>query len=76
MKEREDDMEQNLLHKADAVRYLYKEHKKEIRLLREKRDKEREGSLNYKENFWIEILDMINNNLIKCTLAMVSLREP
>ena len=65
MKEREDDTEQNLLHKEDAFRYLYKEHKKEIRLLIEKRDKEMEGTLNYKEKCWIESLDMINNNMIK-----------
>ena len=30
MKEREDAMEKNLLHKADAFGYLYKEHQKEI----------------------------------------------
>ena len=38
MKKREDAMEQNMLQKADAFGYLYKEHKKEIRLLIEKRD--------------------------------------
>ena len=40
MKEREDAMEQNILQKADAFGYLYKEHKKEIRLLIEKRENE------------------------------------
>ena len=45
MKKREDAMEKNLLHKADAFRYLYKEHQKEIRLLIEKRDKELEGTV-------------------------------
>ena len=40
MNEREDAMEKNLLHKVDAFGYLYKEHKKEIRLLIEKRGKE------------------------------------
>ena len=49
MKEIEDAMEHNLMHKVDAFGYLYKEHKKEIRLLIEKRDKEMEGTLNYKE---------------------------
>ena len=44
MKEREDDMEKNLLHKADAFVYLYKEHQKEIRTLVEKRDKKIEGT--------------------------------
>ena len=65
MKEREDAMEKNLLHKADAFGYLYKEHQKEIRLLIKKRDKKMEGTLNYREKCWTESLDMINNNLIK-----------
>ena len=58
-------MEKNLLHKADAFGYLYKEHQKEIRLLIKKRDKKMEGTLNYREKCWTESLDMINNNLIK-----------
>ena len=31
----------------------------------EKRDKELEGTLNYRETCWTESLDMINKNLIK-----------
>ena len=58
-------MEKNMLHKADAFGYLYKEHQKEIRALIEKMDKELEGTLNYKEKCWTESLDMINKNLIK-----------
>ena len=65
MKEREDAMEKNLLQKADAFGYLYKEHQQEIRLMIEKRDKELEGALNYMENCWNESLDMINKNLLK-----------
>ena len=49
MKEKEDAMEKNFLHKADAFGYLYKEHRKEIRTLIEKRNKELEGTLNYRE---------------------------
>ena len=49
MKEMEDAMEKNLLQKADAFGYLYKEHHKERRDLIEKRDKELEGTLNYRE---------------------------
>ena len=49
----------------DAFGYLYKEHKKEIRLLMEQRDKEMEATLNYRKKLWTESLDMINNNLIK-----------
>ena len=65
MKEREDAMEKSLLQKADDFGYLYKEHQKEIRTLIEKRDKELEGTLNYREKCWNESLDMINNNLLK-----------
>ena len=42
-------MEQNMLQMEDAFGYLYKEHKKEIRLLIEQRDKEMEATLNYRE---------------------------
>ena len=52
MKERENSMEKNFLQKADAFGYLYKEHQKEIRLLIEKRNKEMEGTLNYREKCW------------------------
>ena len=65
MKEREDAMEQNMLQKANAFRYLYKEHRKEIKLLIEKIDKEIEATLNYREIFLTESLDMVNNNLIE-----------
>ena len=65
MKEMEDAMEKNMLHKADAFGYLYKEHQKENRALIEKMDKELEGTLNYREKCWTESLDIINKNLIK-----------
>ena len=58
-------MEMNMLQKADAFRYMYKEHHKEIRALTKKMDKELEGTLNYREKCWTESLDMINKNLIK-----------
>ena len=65
MKEMEDAMEKNLMYKVDDFGCLYKEHQKEIRLLIEKRDKELEGTLNYRKKCWNESLDMINNNLLK-----------
>ena len=46
MKEMEEAMEKNMLQKADAFGYLYKEHQKEIKALIEKWDKELEGTLN------------------------------
>ena len=58
-------MEKNMLLKVDAFGYLYKEHQKEIRSLIEKRDKELEGTLNYREKCLTRSLDMINKNLIK-----------
>ena len=58
-------MEQNMLQQENAFGYLYKEHQKEIKLLIEKRDKEMETTLNYREKLWTKILDMVNNNLIK-----------
>ena len=65
MKEMEEAMKKNLLQKADAFGYLYKEHQKEIKALIEKMDKELEGTMNYREKCWTESLDMINRNLIK-----------
>ena len=49
MKGREDSIDQNMLQKANAFGYLYKEHHKETRLLIEKMDKEIEATLNYRE---------------------------
>ena len=54
-----------MLQRVDAFRYLYKEHQKEIKLLIEKRDKEMEATINFREKLWIESLDMVNNNLTK-----------
>ena len=42
-------MEKNMMQKADAFGYLYKEYQKEIKLLIEKKDKEIEATLNYRE---------------------------
>ena len=65
MKEIENAMKKNMMQKVDAFGYLYKEHKKEIKLLIENRDKEMEATLNYREKLWTESLDMVNNNLTK-----------
>ena len=56
-------MEQNLLQKADAFGYLYKEHQKEIRATIQRRDEEMEASLNYREKLLTESLDLRNSNL-------------
>ena len=49
MKEMEEAIEKNMLQKADAFGYLYKEHQKDIKALIEKMDNELEGTLNYRE---------------------------
>ena len=69
IKEREGAMEHNLIQKADAFGYLYKDHQKEIKQLIEKRNRDMEATLNYRENLWIESLYMVNNNLIKMYFA-------
>ena len=58
-------MEQNLLQKADAFGYLYKDHQKEIKANIQKRDEELEATLNFREKPWTEILDMVNANQLK-----------
>ena len=58
LEEREKEMEKNMLQKADAFGYLYKEHQKEIRATIHMRDEEMETSLNYREKLWTESLDM------------------
>ena len=62
-------MKQNVMQKADAFGYLYKEHQKEIKQLIEKRDRDMEATLNYREKLWTKSLDMVNNNLIKMYFA-------
>ena len=65
MEVREKEMEQNLLQKAKAFRYLYKEHQKEIRETIQKRDEELESIRNCREKLWTESIDLVNQNLVK-----------
>ena len=57
-------MEQNLLQKAYAFGYLYKEHQKEIKASIQKRDEELEASLNYREKLgliaWIWLMQTLS----------------
>ena len=52
MEVREKEMEQNLLQKAEAFGYLYKEHHKDIIATIQKRDEELESILNFREKLW------------------------
>ena len=63
------EMEHNLLQKAEAFGYLYKEHQKEIRVTIQKRDEELESILNYKEKLWTKSIDLVNQNLVKMNQA-------
>ena len=69
MEIREKEIEQNLLQKAEAFGYLYKEHQKEIKATIQRRDEELESTLSYREKLWNESLDMVNSNLLKMYTA-------
>ena len=61
---REKEMEHNLLKKAYAFGYLYKDHQKEIKATIQNRDEELKSTLNFREKLWIEAW-MVNENLLK-----------
>ena len=65
MEVKEKYMEKNLLQKAKAFGYLYKEYQKEIKVFIQKRDKELERSLSYRDKLWTYSIDQVNSNLIK-----------
>ena len=65
MEAREKEMEHNILHKAKAFGYLYKEHQKEIKATIQKMDEELESTLNYRKKLWTESIDLVNQNMIK-----------
>ena len=68
-------MEQNMLQKAEAFGYLYKEHQKEIKDTIQKGDEELESTLNHKEKLWTESIDLMNQNLIKMYQAQGEFEE-
>ena len=65
MEVREKEMEHNILQKAKAFGYLYKEHQKEIKATIQKMDEKLESTLNYREKLWTESIDLVNQNMIK-----------
>ena len=75
MEIREKDMELNLLQKAEAFGYLYKEHNKEIKATIQKRDEELESTLNYREKLWTESINLVNKNMIKMYQAQGEFEE-
>ena len=62
---KEKEIEQNLLQKADAFGYLYKEHHKKIKATIYKRDEKLESTLNYGKKLWIESIDLVKQNMVK-----------
>ena len=65
MEVREKKIEKNMLQKAKAFGYLYKEYQKEIKAFIQKRDEELEQSLSYRDKLWTNSIDRVNSNLIK-----------
>ena len=65
METREKEMEKNMLHKAKAFGYLYKEYQKEIKALILKRGEELEKSLGYRDKLWTDSIDQVNSIMIK-----------
>ena len=63
LKNRETEMEGNMLEKIEAFKYLYQEQFKEFGRLMKERDKELEDNDVYRRKFCLEILDLINTNL-------------
>ena len=57
MEIKEKEMEKNLLQKAEAFGYLYKEYQKEFKALILKRDEELEQSLSYRDKLWTDGID-------------------
>ena len=58
-------MDKNMIQKAEAFWYLYKEHQKEIKATIQKMDEELESILNYREKLWTKSIYLVNQNLVK-----------
>ena len=63
LREREAEMEGNILKKIQAFKYLYKEQFKDFGKFMTDRDKELEDNDVYRRKIWHESLDLINKNL-------------
>ena len=65
LRKREVEMEGNMMKKIEAFKYLYKEQLKEFERLMKERDQQLEDNDVYRRKIWLEILDLINQNLSK-----------
>ena len=75
MEVREKEMEKNLLQKAEAFGYLYKEYQKKIKAFIQKRDEELEQSLSYRDKLWTDGIDQVNSNMIKMYQAQGEFKQ-
>ena len=65
MKEKEIEMENNMLKKIDGFKHIYKELFKEFEKLMKERDQQLENDDEYRRKTWLESMDLIDQNLSK-----------
>ena len=65
MKQKEIEMENNMMRKIDEFKHLYKELFKEFERLMKERDQQLEDNDEYRRKTWLESTDLINQNLSK-----------
>ena len=65
LKKKEAENEANMLRKIEGFKYLYREQFKEFEKLMKDRDQQLEDNDVYRRKIWLEILELINQNLSK-----------
>ena len=65
LKKKEAENEANMLRKIEGFKYLYREQFKEFEKLMKERDQQLEDNDVYRRKFWLESLELINQNLSK-----------
>ena len=65
LKQKETEMENNMMRKIDGFKHLYKEQFKEFEKLMKERDQQLEDNDEYGRKTWLESIDLINQNLSK-----------
>ena len=65
LKQKETEMENNMLIKIDGFKHLYRELFKEFERLMKVRDQQLEDNDEYRRKTWLESMDLINQNLSK-----------
>ena len=65
MKDKEREMENNMLRKIDGFKHIYKELFKEFEKIMKERDQQLENDDEYRRKTWLESMDLINQNLFK-----------